>query len=115
VRPALALPFLAALLALLLAGSASARVIVVADGGPSASLLDVRTNALAGRLTSLPGPARAVAAAPDGSRAFLGTGDQVLAVDLTTRLPSAATRVGGRVTALAVAPDGARVYASRAA
>src|SRR4051794_22136397 len=105
------LPLLALLALLACAPVAGARVVVVAGADRAATLTDVSTDRVAGRV-ALPGRARTVAVAPDGSRAWLGVGSQVVPVDLSARIARAPIPVGARVTALAVSPDGARLYAA---
>ena len=61
-----ALPLCLATL-LLAPTTTDARVVVIAADRPEAALLDVRTNAITARV-ALPGRARAVATAADGSR-----------------------------------------------
>src|SRR3954454_22123662 len=106
------LPLLALLALLACAPLAGARVVVVAGGDRAATLTDVSTDRVAGRV-ALPGRARTVAVAPDGSRAWLGAGRRVVPVDLTARTGGAPIPVGANVTGCPVPPDGARLYASR--
>src|SRR4051812_44544650 len=98
--------------ALLLPAAASARVAVVASGTTKAVLVDTGSNAVAGAL-ALPGRTRAVAAAPDGTRAFVAAGNQVVAIDLAARARSGAIGLPSRPVALAVSSDGARILALR--
>jgi DNA-binding beta-propeller fold protein YncE len=102
---------LAALCALLLPpAAAQARVVVVAGGDPRATLVDVRTNAIVAQ-PGVPGRARAAAASPDGSRAYVAGGRAVVAIDLMTRRPAGSALLGSTATGLATSPDGARLYA----
>ena len=100
------------LAALALPATAQGRVVVVAADRARAELLDVSSNTITGRV-ALPGQARAVATAPDGSRAYVTAGHGVSAIDLGARAVTATARLGGAVTAVATSPDGARVYATR--
>ena len=75
---------------LLVPAAAQARVIVVATNTADAVLLDTRSNSVAGTV-ALPGRTRAVAAAPDGGRAFVAAGITVSVIDLNTRLGAAAS------------------------
>ena len=84
-------------LGLLAPAAAQARVVVVATDRPQAALLDVSTNAIAARV-ALPGPARAVATANDGSRAYVAAGRGVTAIDLGTRAVVGSAPLGGVVT-----------------
>src|SRR4051812_35700567 len=61
----------------------------------------------------LPGAVRAVAAAPDGSRAYVSAGRGVAVIDLNTGLVVGGLPVHGVPAALAVSPDGQRLYAAR--
>jgi Ca2+-binding RTX toxin-like protein/DNA-binding beta-propeller fold protein YncE len=104
VAPLLLLTVLAAVPA------ARARVAVVAAGRSEAILLDVVTNHVLARV-ALPGPATAVAMAPDGRRAYVAAGSVVAALDLSltpavaesaVRIPAPTVRaLGGPVTGLA--------------
>src|SRR6478672_5130186 len=105
-RWSLLLPLLA-----VCAAPAHARVVAIAGADRAATFTDVSNGAVA--QVALPGRARTVAVAPDGSRAWFGVGARVVPVDLASRQAGAPIRVGGRVTALAVSSDGARVYAAR--
>ena len=69
-----------------LAPAAAARVVVVAGGDRAATLVDVSTNAVVARV-ALPGRARTVAVAADGSRAWVGVGSRVFPIDLASRTP----------------------------
>src|SRR6478609_2395927 len=91
--------------------AACARVVAIAGADRAATFTDVSNGTVAE--VALPGRARTVAVAPDGSRAWFGVGARVVPVDLASRQAGAPIRVGGRVTALAVSSDGARVYAAR--
>src|SRR4051794_40159280 len=95
--------------ALLAPADAHARVVVVAADRAEVALLDVSHNAVTGRI-ALPGRARAVATAPDGSRAYMAAGRTVTAVDLGARAATATARLGTAASAVATSPDGARVY-----
>src|SRR4051794_12285573 len=106
------LPLLALLALVACVPAASARVVVIAGGDRAATLTDVSTDRVAGRI-ALPGRARTVAVAPDGSRAWLGAGSRVVPVDLTARVAAAPIAIGARIPGLAVSPDGARLYAAR--
>src|SRR6478672_2106618 len=104
---------LASLAALLvLPAGAGARVVIVAGGDGAATLTDVTTNRVVARI-ALGGRTRAAAAAPDGSRGFVASGNRVVAIDLATRAVVGSATVGGPVTALAVSRDGQRLYAAR--
>src|SRR5438093_6852826 len=107
------------LLACLLAALASpaaagARVVVIASGDANATLADVSTNRVVNRV-AVGGVARAVAVAPDGSRAFVAAGNQIVSVDLGAQAVTASVTLGGLVGGLAISADGARLYASRPA
>src|SRR5690349_19131676 len=91
--------------------AASARLVVVAGGDRAATFADVSCGAVS--QVALPGRARTVAVAPDGSRAWFGVGGRVVAVDLAARQAGAPIAVGRSVTALAASADGARLYAAR--
>src|SRR6476646_5151926 len=103
-------PLLLGLVVLAWPPAACARVVAIAGADRAATFTDVSNGAVA--QVALPGRARTVAVAPDGSRAWFGVGSRVIAVDLAGRQAAAPISVGGRVTALAAAPDG-RVYAAR--
>jgi DNA-binding beta-propeller fold protein YncE len=107
------LPALIALAACLLPASlAEARVVVVATGDGTATLTEVSTNRVSARIP-VGGRARGVAAAPDGSRAYVAAGSRVVAIDLGTRRVVGAARLASAVTSLAITPDGARLLAGR--
>src|SRR3954453_1672766 len=95
--------------ALLLPAAASARVAVVASGTTKALFVDTGSNAVAGAL-ALPGRTRAVAASPDGTRAFVAAGDQVVAIDLAARARSGAVGLPSRPVALAVSSDAGALF-----
>ena len=97
---------------LLAPAAAHARVVVVASGDSSATLVDVRTNAVASRV-GMPGRTRAVAASPDGARAYVAAGRSVVWLDLGARIREAAVRLSSTPMALAASRDGTRVYAAR--
>ena len=102
---------LACLLAALAAPSAAgARVVVVASGDANATLADVSTNRVVNRV-GVGGAARAVAVAPDGSRAFVAAGNRIVTVDLGSQAVTASTTLAGAVGGLAISADGARLYA----
>ena len=90
-----------------LAATADARVVVVADGGKSATLTDVVTNKVVLRVP-VGGVARAAAVSPDGVRGFASADAAVVAIDLATR------RVTQRVATRGVVV-GSGVEASQAA
>ena len=83
------------------APGAGARVLVVA-AGERAVLVDVRTDTVTGSV-AMPGRARDVAMAPDGSRAWVAAGRDVVAVDLSTRAVAADARPEGARRAIASA------------
>ena len=91
---ALLLP--AALLAA--AGSAHARVMVVASGTGSATLLDVSSGNVVARVP-LSGAARDVAIAPDGTRGYVSAGAGVAAIDLNARAKVADVQLTSTVLA----------------
>src|SRR6266545_1909939 len=93
--------------------TADARVVVVAAGDSRPALIDAQSNRVTGRVR-MPGRVRAVAMAPDGARAFLGAGRQIVALDLGSGSRAGAVALGGVALALAVTPDGTRVLAARA-
>jgi Ca2+-binding RTX toxin-like protein len=115
---------LAALIALLAAPAAHARVALLATGTNDVALLDVTTNQVVAR-PPLPGPSRAVAITRDGRRAFVGAGNAVGAFDFGM-VPAAAissppapapytvaTRdLQAPVVGVAVSPGGASLYAA---
>ncbi|HKE79358.1 MAG TPA: hypothetical protein VKB54_08625, partial [Solirubrobacteraceae bacterium] len=105
-------PIAVLLAALVLAPAAGARVVVVASGDGAATLTDVNTNQVVARVP-VGGRSRAVAAAPDGTRAYVAAGTRVVAVDLGARTVAGATPVPGTPTAVAASSDGQRVYAAR--
>ena len=113
---------IAALVALLGAACAQARVALLATGTNDVALLDVTTNLVVAR-PALPGPSRAVAITRDGRRAFAAAGNAVAAFDLgmvpAAPLPGTAapfavlTRdLGVPAVGIAVSPGGASVYAA---
>ncbi|HEV2814159.1 MAG TPA: YncE family protein, partial [Solirubrobacteraceae bacterium] len=104
---------LALLVCLAAPAGAAGRVVVVATGGPDVVLTDVSTNVVGPRI-EVGGSTRAVAVAPDGSRAYVATGRRVVVIDLATRAYVGAAVLPSTVTALAVTPDGARILAGRA-
>ncbi|MEN3281057.1 MAG: hypothetical protein V7607_2197, partial [Solirubrobacteraceae bacterium] len=73
-----------AVAALAVAPAAHARVVVVATGDAAATLTDVTTNEVVARV-GVGGHTRAAAVAPDGTRAYVGTGRRVVALDLGAR------------------------------
>src|SRR3954471_10445448 len=88
-------------------------------------MIDTRSNVPTAS-PALPGATRAVAAAPDGSRAYVAAGRGVAVIDLATGKarggvppPGGPGGVGGGVprqgvpAAIAVSPDGQRLYAAR--
>ena len=102
-----------ALLALLAGATAAhARLVVVASGDANATLADVSTNRVINRV-GLGGVTRAVAASPDGTRAYVAAGRRVIAVDLARQAPAGAITLSGTVKGLGVSIDGARLYAAR--
>jgi len=96
-----ALPIVFLLAALAAPAAAQARVAVVATGGPDAAFVDVNTRQIVGTLT-MPGATQAVAAAPDGGRAYVGADGYVVGIDLASRTPVATVGLPGPVGALAV-------------
>jgi Ca2+-binding RTX toxin-like protein len=113
---------IAALVALLGAACAQARVALLATGTNDVALLDVTTNLVVAR-PALPGPSRAVAITRDGRRAFAAAGNAVAAFDLgmvpAAPLPgtvapfAVVTRdLGLPAVGIAVSPGGASVYAA---
>src|SRR4051794_3261989 len=100
--------------ALLAPSAASARVVLVATGDGAATLTDVATNQVVGRIP-VGGRSRAVAAAPDGSRGYVAAGRRGLGIDLSTRPPGGAAAIAGTQSTLAVSADGRRLYAARRA
>src|SRR6476469_6701615 len=104
-------PLLLGLVVLACPPAACARLVAVAGADRAATFTDVSNGAVA--QVALPGRARTVAVAPDGSRAWFGVGSRVVAVDLASREAAPPIAAGGRVGALAVSPDGARVYTAR--
>ena len=95
----------ASIFAVALASAAEARVSLVATGTTSIVFLDITTREPAARLP-LPGPARAVAVAPDGRRGYVAAGPEVVALDVNNRTEA------GR-TAFGVAPAIADIELSR--
>src|SRR4051794_29095042 len=76
-RPAALLPALLLLAAIAAAAPAAhARVMLVATGQATATLLDVQSGALVARVP-VPGGTRAVAVAPDGVRGYVTAGARV--------------------------------------
>ena len=113
---------IAALVALLGAACAQARVALLATGTNDVALLDVTTNLVVAR-PALPGPSRAVAITRDGRRAFVAAGNAVAAFDLgmvpAAPLPGTAPPfavvardLGVPAVGIAVSPGGASVYAA---
>src|SRR3954452_2308363 len=99
-------------LALAAPATAAARVIVIASGDANATFADVSSNRVINR-SGVGGAARAVAIAPDGTRAFVRAGRQVVSFDLAKQAPAARATVNGVVGGLAISADGARLYVSR--
>ena len=64
-------------------------------------------------MAATPGRTRAVAAAPDGTRAYVASGRTVTMIDLAARIGAGSVLVPGVPLAMAVSPDGARVFAAR--
>ena len=96
----------------LLPAAAQARVVVVATGDASATLVDVRTNAVVAKV-GVPGRSRAVTASPNGDRAYVAAGNRVVAIDLAARRVAGGANLPSAASALAVSPDGMRLYAAR--
>ena len=102
-----------ALLAVCVAAPAAhARVMLVATGAQSATLLDVSSGGLVARVP-VPGPSRAVAVAPDGTRGYVAAGAGVAAIDLNARARVGDVQLTGTVTALAMGAGGTRLVAVR--
>src|SRR4051812_9636919 len=104
-------------LALLLAAAvapsrAHARVMMVATGAPSATLLDVQSGALVAQVPTGQ-PVRAVAITPDGTRGFALAGAGVVALDLNARTRTGDVQLTRAPTALALAAGGSRLVAAR--
>ena len=101
-----------ALLAVLAApAAASGRVALVATGMPELVFVDVSANDVRARF-ALPGPARAVAIAPDGGRGYVSAGSDVLAVDVAARTELARAQLGPpEVSDLELSPSGSALYA----
>ena len=112
IAPLLAAATLALALALTGAGAAQARVVVVATGTGQTVLTDVPSNDVVARL-ALGGPTRAVAAAPDGSRAYVASGRRVVTIDLNARAVTGGVDLAGAISSLALTPDGTRLLAAR--
>ena len=104
--PALLLSLLAA------APAAHARVMLVATGNASATLLDVQSGALVTRVP-VAGASRAVAVAPDGSRGYVAAGAGVAAIDLNARTRAGDVQLTGTVSAIAISASGKRLVAVR--
>ena len=103
---------LACVIALLAASSAEARVVIIATGVPQAALLDTRANSLAAPVP-VPAATRAVAAAPDGSRAYITAGRGIAIIDLATNTVAGGVPLQGLPAALAISSDGSTLYAAR--
>jgi Ca2+-binding RTX toxin-like protein len=101
-----------ALCALALASAAQARVMLVASGQGTATLLDVSSGALVARVP-LPGAARDVAIAPDGVRGYVAAGATVAAIDLNARAGLTAVTLRGTPVAMAMSASGKRIAALR--
>lgn len=99
-------------LAVLLADSAHARVMVVASGTGEATLLDVSSGSVVKRVP-LSGAARDVAIAPDGVRGYVSAGAGVAAIDLNARAKVADVQLTSTVLAMAMSKDGRRIAAVR--
>ena len=110
--PQLVRTLLACLAFVLLAPAAEARVVLVATGGSSLALIDTGSN-LATASPPLPGATRGVAAAPDGSRAYVAAGRGIAVIDLATRKVTGGVPLQSVPAAIAVSPDGQRLYAAR--
>ena len=67
---------------------------IVATGSSQVALLDTRTNTVSG-MAATPGRTRAVAAAPDGTRAYVASGRTVTMIDLATRTGAGSVLVPG--------------------
>ena len=90
--------------------SASARVTLVATGTPQLAFLDVSSNDVVARL-ALPGPARAVAIADDGQRAFVTAGSDVVIVDVNARTEFLRVSLGPpEISDLELAPGGSALH-----
>ena len=100
------------LLCLIPAAAPEARVVVVATGDGNVTLTEVSTNRIGARI-GVGGRTRAVAVAPDGSRAYVATGNRVVAIDLAARRAVSTAALAGGITSLSISPDGARIYAGR--
>src|SRR4051812_14860955 len=94
--------------------AAHARVMLVATGQATATLLDVQSGALVARVP-VPGGTRAVAVAPDGVRGYVTAGAGVAAIDLNARAKVGDLRLTGTPTALALSATGNRLVAARRA
>src|SRR5206468_9885930 len=81
--------------------AASARSIVVATGTRYATLVDVSTNAVTGRIDTR-GKTRAVVVSPDGTRAYVASGRRVLIVDITGGHVAGGVRLDATVVSLAL-------------
>ena len=105
------------LAALLLAGALAApaqaaRFAAIATGDERVALADVDGSRIVS-LLPVNGRTRAVAAAPDGTHAYVGAGDGVWSLDFATQALTGPVMLSGPVASLAVAPDGSAVYAAR--
>ncbi len=98
--------------ALAAAPAADARAIVIATGTSELTLTDVPADKVVARL-HLGAPTRAVAMAPDGSRAFVAVGRRIAAIDLATRAITGALDLKGAISSLALTRDGTRLLAAR--
>src|SRR4051794_32925250 len=105
-------PLLVCVVALAVAPTAGARVVVVASGDRAATLTDVTTNKVVARI-GVGGVSRAAAVASDGPRGYVAAGRRGVAIDLATRTVVATATAGGMVSGLAASADGQRLYAAR--
>ena len=102
---------LSLLLALATAGTASARVALVATGMAELALVDVGSDAVVARI-ALPAAARAVAVSADGRRGYVAAGRTIVALDVNERTQIARRAYGSAaVDGLAISRDGRRLYA----
>ena len=98
--------------ALAAAPAASARSIVIATGTNDVVLTDLPSNRVVARI-DVGARTRAVAAVPDGSRAFVAAGNSIVVVDLATRVHATAPPLAGAISSLALSQDGTRLLAAR--
>jgi Ca2+-binding RTX toxin-like protein len=92
--------------ALACAPAASARVLLVADGGSDLPLLELSNDAVVARVP-MPGPVTGVATNPLGGKAYAAAGNTIVEIDIDQRVETRRVVLAGPpITKLATAVDG---------